>query len=69
MTTISDMLLFLIENGPGRTETELALAIFGRDGYQQRINSDCNLLLHRGLVECSGVGAPSDAYRYYPAQH
>ena len=69
MTTISDVLLFPIENGPGRTETELAQAIFGRDGYRQRVNSDCNLLLNRGLVERRGAGGPSDAYRYYPAWH
>lgn len=69
MTTISGVLLFLIENGPGRTETELAQAIFGRDGYQQRVNSDCNLLLNRGLVERRGEGGPSDAYRYFPVEH
>ena len=69
MTTISDVLLFLIENGPGRTEMELAQAIFGRDGYQQRVNSDCNFLLNRGLVERRGEGGPSNAYRYCPAQH
>ena len=27
--TIAEVLLFLIENGPGRTESELAGAIFG----------------------------------------
>ena len=69
MTTISDVLRFLIESGPGRTETELAQAIFGTDGYQQRVNSDCNLLVNRGLVERRGAGGPSDAYRYFPAQH
>ena len=69
MTTISEVLLFLIANGPGRTETELAQAIFGIDGYQQRVNSDCNLLLNRGLVERRGVGGAPGAYRYYPVQH
>lgn len=69
MTTISDVLLFLIENGPGRTETELAQAIFGRDGYQQRVNSDCIMLLNRGLVERRGEGGPSGAYRYCRVKH
>ena len=69
MTTISDVLLFLIVNGPGRTETELAQAIFGGDGYQQRVNSDCNLLLNRGLVERRGDGGPSDAHSYFPVEH
>lgn len=66
MTTIADVLLFLIEKRPGRTERELAQAIFGRNGYQQQVNGDCNLLLNRGLVERRGVGGPSDPYRYYP---
>ena len=67
MTTIADVLLFLIENGPGRTESELAQAKFGKDGYHQRVNSDCNLLLNRGLVERRREGGPSDAYRHYLA--
>ena len=68
MTTIADVLLFLIENGPGRTETELAEAIFGKAGYQQRVNGDCNLLLGRGRIERRGGGGPSDPYRYHPAR-
>lgn len=66
MTTISDVLVFLIKHGPGRTEAELAEAIFFKTGYQQRINGDCNLLLNRGQVERRGDGGPSDPYRYYP---
>ena len=38
--SIANVLLFLIENGPGRTESELAEAIFGREGYQQRVNGE-----------------------------
>ena len=66
--TIADALLFLIENGPGRTESELAGAIFGREGYQQRVNGDCNLLVDRKRVERRGVGGPADPYRYHPVQ-
>ena len=68
MTTISEVLLFLIESGPGRTEAELAEAIFGEAGYQQRVNGDCNLLLGREQVRRRGDGGPSDPYRYYPAE-
>lgn len=68
MTTISDVLLFLIDNGPGRTETELAQAIFGNEAYQQRVNSDCKLLLSMGRVERRGEGGPADPYRYFPAR-
>lgn len=63
---ISDALRFLIENGPGRTEAQLAEAIFGRDGYQQRVNGDCRLLEGRKLVVRRGTGGPSDPYTYFP---
>ena len=68
MTTKSEVLLFLIEHGPGRTEAELANAIFGESGYQQRVNGDCNLLLSRGQVERRGDGGPADPYRYHPVE-
>jgi hypothetical protein len=66
MPTILDALQFLIENGPGRTEAELARAIFGRDAYQQRVNGDCRLLENRGLVERRGTGGPGDPFTYFP---
>ena len=56
---------FLMEKGPGRTETELAAAIFGPEGYQQRVNTDCNLLVNGGRVERRGSGGPADPYRYF----
>ena len=61
-----EVLAFLIENGPGRTESELARAIFADKAYQQRVNQDCQLLLARGLVERRGSGRPADPYRYFP---
>lgn len=67
MATLREVVEFLIEKGPGRTETELAAAIFGPAGYQQRVNGDCNLLMNRGRVERRGEGGPSDPYRYFPA--
>ena len=67
MTTILDVLQFLIKEGPGRTERELAESIFGKEGYQQRVNSECNMLIIQGQVERRGKGGPSDPYRYHPA--
>jgi len=63
---IMDVLAFLIENGPGRTASELAEAIFADKAYQQRVNSDCNLLVDRKRAERRGHGVPGDPYRYYP---
>lgn len=61
-----DVVAFLIEKGPGRTETELAKAIFGDKGYQQQVNQDCRMLADRGAVERRG-GGPGDPSRYYPS--
>jgi hypothetical protein len=41
--TLVDVLAFLIEKGPRRTEAELAEAIFGRGSYQQKVNQDCRM--------------------------
>jgi hypothetical protein len=65
MVTLSNVLLFLIEKGPGRTETELAEAVFANHAYQQRVNQDCRLLADRGAIERRGGGGPSDPYRYF----
>ena len=63
---IIDVLRFLIEKGPGRTESQLAEAIFGASAYQQRVNQDCSLLESLGHVERRGQGGPSEPFRYYP---
>ena len=64
-TTIAEVLLFLIEKGPGRTETQLAEAIFDSRAYQQRVNQDCQLLVSTGAVERRGAGGQSDPFKYY----
>ncbi len=66
MLTIMQNLEFLIHKGPGRTERELAEAIFGPNAEQQRVNQDCRLLEQRGRVERRGEGGSNDPYRYYP---
>lgn len=66
-TTIYSALLFLIEKGPGRTEGELAAALFGREGCRTRISFDCRLLEQRGLIQRTGSGVARDPYRYHSA--
>lgn len=66
MLTIGEVLVFLIEKGPGRTEAQLAEAIFGDRAYQQRVNQDCQLLANRRLVQRHGAGGPADPFKYYP---
>ena len=64
--TIGEVLEFLIRKGPGRSERELAEAIFGPGAKQQSVNQDVRLLVGRGAVERRGAGVPSDPYRCYP---
>ena len=67
--TITEVLEFLITNGPGRTEAQLADAIFDKNAYQQRVNEDCRLLVNRGRVERRGIGGADDPYKYYPVRN
>lgn len=62
------VLKHLVYKGPGRTQAELAIAIHGDAGYQQRVNQDCALLVAGGEVERRGSGRPDDPFRYYPRQ-
>jgi hypothetical protein len=64
--TNMDVVKYLIEKGPGRTQRELSEAIFGTGGYQQRVNVECDMLARQGAVEVRGSGGPSDPFRYYP---
>ena len=66
MPTRTTVLLYLIQHGPGRTEIELARAIYGEGATQQQVNQVCSLLESRGLVERRGAGGQSEPYRYYP---
>jgi hypothetical protein len=63
----SDVLEFLIAKGPGRTELELARAIYGDGGYQQSVNQDCEALARMGKAERRGGGIQGNPYRYYSA--
>ena len=42
---------------PDLTEREISRLLFGPDGYQQRVNSDCQLLVGRGVLRRLGTAA------------
>lgn len=65
--TVADVLEFLIAKCPGRTELELAKAIFGEHAVQQRVNQDIALLVNRDVVIRKGEGGQSDPYRLFPS--
>ncbi|SIQ52499.1 hypothetical protein SAMN05880590_1052 [Rhizobium sp. RU35A] len=65
MATVQERIKERIAEQPGLTESELARSIFGMDGYQQRVNSTCRLLVAKGEIERRGNGGPSDPYTYH----
>jgi hypothetical protein len=62
-----DVLLYLIEKGPGRTEVQLSDAIFG-GGEPTRVTRALRDMAERGWVMQRGRGSEDDPYRYYPTQ-
>ena len=64
MAPIADRLLALIENYPGRTERELAVMLFGRNGYQQRVNQVLRSLVKKKRVRRQGRGGPGGPFQY-----
>jgi hypothetical protein len=65
MATIEDVLLFLIEKGQGRTEAELAIAIFGPNGKQSNVNRYCLDLWRADKVERQRDGGPGEPHTYF----
>ena len=64
----SEVIQYLIEHGPGRTELELAKAFHGDAGVQQNVNQDCEALARTGRVERRGTGGPAEPFRSHPKQ-
>ena len=53
-----------IIRSPRSTEAEIAHALFGRAGYQQKVNPICRFLLEQGRVRRLGTGGRADPYVY-----
>ena len=67
MSTKDDIEL-LVARKPGLTEIEIATELFGGDAYQQKVNSQCRLLINEGRVERRGRGGNGDPFTYYPTR-
>ena len=52
-----DVLLYLIENGPGRSDLKLAQAIYGDGTSQLRVQQDLARLVIRARSSAGGLGA------------
>jgi hypothetical protein len=65
---LADHLEQLVWSRPGLTELALAKSMFGRTGYQQRVNSTCRRPFREGRVERRGTGGPGHPFTYYPGK-
>ena len=55
----------LIAMRPGLTEAQISEHLYGRSGYQQKVNPTCRRLLKLGRVRREGNGYQSDPYTYH----
>jgi hypothetical protein len=62
--TLLERVVAAIMRRPGMTEAEIAGSLFGRDGYQQKINPACRRLLATGKILREGKGGPGDPFTY-----
>jgi hypothetical protein len=65
---LADDIEQLVSRTPGLTELAVAKSIFGRMGYQQRVNSSCRHLFKEGRVERHETGGPGHPFTYYPGK-
>jgi hypothetical protein len=65
--TIADDIVALVQRKHRLrlTEEDIADMLYGQNhGYQQRVNSDCRLLVQQGRLVRHGKGGPADPYTY-----
>lgn len=67
MAIIDDVETVIVK-WPGLTETELAKALYGLNGYPQQVNAACRALIRRGRIERRGKGY-AEPFTYYPAEN
>ena len=60
-----DVLLYLIENRPGRSALELAQAIYGERATELGVERDLVRLVSSGEIERRGIGSLTDPHSYY----
>jgi hypothetical protein len=63
---VVDEIEVLVARSPGLTEAEIAAALFGDAGSQQRVNKACLELIKSRRLERDGRGGRSDPFRYFP---
>ena len=62
--TTDEKVMATVARQPGLTEAQLAEAIFGNAGYQQRVNGACRFLCGKGYLVRNGRGGRGDPFKY-----
>jgi hypothetical protein len=60
------VLLYLVENGPGRSALELSQAIYGEGATELRVQQDLMRLVSSDEIEGQGIGSLTDPHTYPP---
>jgi hypothetical protein len=61
-----DVLLYLVENRPGRSALQLSQAIYGDEASELGVQQDLGRLVSSGEIERRGVGTLTNPHSYYP---
>ena len=64
MSSAAERIIEQVARSADLTEYELAVLLFGKEGYQQRVNSTCRCLVAGGTLIRRGQGWPLDPFRY-----
>jgi hypothetical protein len=62
-----DLVERIIRQKPGLTASEIASALYGPNGYHQRVAAECRMLVYIGRIERRGSGGPREPYTYHPS--
>jgi hypothetical protein len=60
--TIADIIIRELRRKPGLTAMEIAVNVFGRHPYKQRVNHACRGLIDAGRLKRRGKGGPGDPF-------
>jgi hypothetical protein len=64
--TVADDILDEVHRNSGLTATEIAVRVYGRRSYQQKVSQNCRRLVEAGCLECHGKGGQGDPFTYHP---
>ena len=64
--TVANDILDQVHREAGLTATEIAVRVYGRRSYQQKVGQNCRRLVEAGRLERHGKGGHGDPFTYHP---